>query len=183
MVIARASRACAKHCLRFSNIPKRSYSAPADNSIPANKQKYVPTSGTYPKGFIVGSAHAGVKASNTKYDDLALIASQELCSAAVVTTINTFKAAPVQVTQAIMDSSKGRHIRGVIINSGCANAVTGTGGLEDATIMAKMADDCFKSTPEAVEADEGGQTKSSTTSTLVMSTGVIGQRSVGLHVY
>lgn len=49
-----------------------------------------------------------------------------------------------------------------MVNSGCANAVTGKGGLFDASSMARTVDECFGS--------------SAPSSTLVMSTGVIGQR-------
>jgi len=142
----------------------RSYSAPAERSIPAAKQKYVPTSGTYPKGFVVGTAHAGVKASNTKYDDVALVASEEPCAAAAVFTRNLFKAAPVQVSKALLRERKSVGFRGVVINSGCANAVTGRGGNEDAEAMAEATDKAFD--PHA----------SGTSQTMVMSTGVIGQR-------
>ena len=118
----------------------RQYSAPADRSIPAAKQKYIPTTGTYPKGFLVGSAHAGVKASNTKYDDLALVTSEKPCAAAAVFTKNIFKAAPVIVSAALLYERKNAGFRGVVVNSGCANAVTGTGGKEDAIAMASAAD-------------------------------------------
>ncbi|KAM0719140.1 hypothetical protein Q7P37_005045 [Cladosporium fusiforme] len=142
----------------------RQYSAPADRSIPPAKQKYIPTSGTYPKGFLVGSAHAGVKASNTKYDDLALVTSEEPCNAAAVFTQNIFKAAPVTVSRKMLYDRKGQGFRGVVINSGCANAVTGTGGMEDAMAMARATDKAL------------GVDASDTPSTMVMSTGVIGQR-------
>ena len=68
----------------------RHYSAPAERSIPTAKQQYVPTSGSYPKGFLAGSAHAGVKASNTKYDDVALVVSETPCTVATVVTRNIF---------------------------------------------------------------------------------------------
>jgi glutamate N-acetyltransferase/amino-acid N-acetyltransferase len=142
----------------------RQYSAPADRSIPAAKQKYIPTSGTYPKGFLVGSAHAGVKASNTKYDDLALVTSEEPCAAAAVFTQNIFKAAPVNVSKDLLYKRQSAGFRGVVVNSGCANAVTGTGGMEDAVAMASATDKALGATPGEVP------------STLVMSTGVIGQR-------
>jgi glutamate N-acetyltransferase/amino-acid N-acetyltransferase len=142
----------------------RQYSAPADRSIPAAKQKYVPTSGSYPKGFLVGSAHAGVKASNTKYDDLALVTSEEPCSAAAVFTQNVFKAAPVNVSNGFLAKRKCAGFRGVVVNSGCANAVTGTGGMEDAVAMASATDKLLGAFPDDLP------------STLVMSTGVIGQR-------
>jgi glutamate N-acetyltransferase/amino-acid N-acetyltransferase len=142
----------------------RQYSAPADRSIPAAKQKYVPTTGTYPKGFLIGSAHAGVKASNTKYDDLALVTSEEPCSAAAVFTQNVFKAAPVNVSNGFLAKRKCAGFRGVVVNSGCANAVTGTGGMEDAVAMASATDKLLGASPDDLP------------STLVMSTGVIGQR-------
>ncbi|KAK4622106.1 Arginine biosynthesis bifunctional protein ArgJ, mitochondrial [Fulvia fulva] len=151
-------------------IQVRSYSAPADRAIPAAKQKYIPVSGTYPKGFLAGSAFAGVKSSNTKYDDLALVVSEEACPAAAVFTKNIFKAAPVITSkQTFFDSKKNGHgldrFRGVVVNSGCANAVTGKLGLEHAEAMARTTDQCFgDSSPDAPP------------HTLVMSTGVIGQR-------
>jgi hypothetical protein len=141
----------------------RYYSAPVDVAIPASKRKYIPTSGTYPKGFVVSGTHVGVKASNTKFPDLALISSETLCSAAAVFTTNKFQAAPVQVSKKILNASQGQGIRSIVINSGCANAVTGKGGLEDAMNMAAKVD-------EYTGVAEAG--------TLVMSTGVIGQRYV-----
>ena len=143
----------------------RTYSAPADRTIPAAKQKYVPTTGTYPKGFLAGSSHAGVKSSNTQYDDIAMIVSETPCVAAAVFTRNLFQAAPVHASKEILGYRKSKDLRGVIINSGCANAVTGTQGEQDALTMARTADGCLG---ESLEADRP--------STLVMSTGVIGQR-------
>lgn len=57
----------------------------------------------------------------------------------------------------------GEGIRAIIINSGCANAVTGKGGLGDAINMGRGVDACLAPSPPS-------------SSTLVMSTGVIGQR-------
>lgn len=143
----------------------RQYSAPADRSVPPAKQKYVPTSGTYPKGFLAGSTHAGVKASNTKYDDLALITSEKPCNAAAVFTRNIFQAAPVRYSKSLLNTAESNSLRGVVVNSGCANAVTGSGGLEDADAMARATDKVL-----------GAPADSECSSTLVMSTGVIGQR-------
>jgi glutamate N-acetyltransferase / amino-acid N-acetyltransferase len=143
----------------------RHYSAPLENSIPAAKQKYVPTSGTYPKGFLVSGTHVGVKPSNTKFPDLAFIASEQPCSATAVFTTNKFQAAPVQVSRAMLEKRAGQGVRSIIINSGCANAVTGGGGMQDAAAMAEKASSCFS------DADDGKGNRS-----IVMSTGVIGQR-------
>jgi len=143
----------------------RNYSAPVDGSIPASKQKYVPTSGTYPKGFLVSGTHVGVKPSNKTNPDLGFLASETPCAAAAVFTKNKFQAAPVTVSRNMLKRRNNTGIRGVIINSGCANAVTGKGGLEDAEKMGAAADACFGEPQDG----KGG-------SSIVMSTGVIGQR-------
>lgn len=140
----------------------RFYSAPVDGMVPHAKQKYVPTSGTYPKGFLVSATYVGVKSKNTHLPDLALITSEKPCSAAAVFTRNKFQAAPITVSRQVLSKTKGQGIRSIIINSGCANAVTGKGGLEDATNMAAALD--------------GLQPNPTPNSSLVMSTGVIGQR-------
>ncbi|KAI1340938.1 hypothetical protein F5Y15DRAFT_378375 [Xylariaceae sp. FL0016] len=132
----------------------------ASTEIPAAKKRYVPTSGTYPKGFKVSGTIVGVKPSNTTKPDLAFITSDTPCAAAAVFTKNKFQAAPVTFSRALLQSRANAGLQGVIINSGCANAVTGRGGLEDAEAMAKEADKCLKT-------QDG---------TMVMSTGVIGQR-------
>lgn len=145
----------------------RCYSAPIAGAIPPAKLKYVPDSGTYPRGFLASGIHVGVKPTNTHYPDLALIASDTPCSAAAVFTQNKFQAAPVLVSRETIQQRNGEGIRAIIINSGCANAVTGKGGLADAHEMATSVDACFPSLES---------TSSSPHSTLVMSTGVIGQR-------
>ncbi|KAK1017079.1 glutamate N-acetyltransferase, partial [Friedmanniomyces endolithicus] len=117
-------------------IQVRSYSAPTERTIPAAKQKYVPTTGSYPKGFLVGTSHAGVKASNTSNDDITMVVSDRLCTAGGVFTKNIFKAAPVQVSRRSLKQMANVGFRGVIVNSGCANAVTGKLGFEHALIMA-----------------------------------------------
>ncbi|KAI4860542.1 arginine biosynthesis protein ArgJ [Hypoxylon rubiginosum] len=136
----------------------RYYSAPS--GIPSAKRKYVPTSGTYPRGFKVSGTIVGVKPKNTTKPDLAFITSDTPCAAAAVFTKNKFQAAPVTFSRALLQGQKNSGVRGVLINSGCANAVTGKGGLEDAEAMGREAD-------KSLGADKA---------TIVMSTGVIGQR-------
>ncbi|KAG7288768.1 hypothetical protein NEMBOFW57_005125 [Staphylotrichum longicolle] len=140
--------------------PSRAYSAPPNGSIPAAKKKYVPTQGTYPLGFRASGTIVGVKPSNKTKPDLALLTSDAPCAAAAVFTKNKFQAAPVTFSRNLLQQKSNQGVQSVIINSGCANAVTGKGGLEDAAKMAHEAD-------KAV-----GQSDS----TIVMSTGVIGQR-------
>jgi glutamate N-acetyltransferase/amino-acid N-acetyltransferase len=144
---------------------QRHYSVPANGTVPSAKQKYVPTNGTYPKGFLVSGVHVGVKPSNVVMPDLAFLASETPCAAAAVFTKNKFQAAPVTVSREMLKRRNNAGVRSVIINSGCANAVTGKGGMQDAEQMGLHADKCF----DAPSDGKGG-------STIVMSTGVIGQR-------
>src|SRR3954467_13435184 len=80
----------------------RTYAAPGEGSIPPSKKRYVPTSGTYPLGFKAGSAHVGVKPSNTRFDDGAPVASETPCSGAALFTTNKFQAAPVTVAREVL---------------------------------------------------------------------------------
>lgn len=129
-------------------------------AVPAAKAKYVPKTGTYPKGFVASGVWVGVKPGNKTKPDLAIVTSDRPCAAAGVFTKNKFQAAPVTFSRNILQKKANSGLRSVVVNSGNANAVTGTGGLEDATKMANTVD-------QRVGAED---------STLVMSTGVIGQR-------
>src|SRR5579862_6790548 len=80
----------------------RTFSAPTASTIPPSKQKYVPTTGTYPLGFLASGTHVGIKPSNTRTPDLALIASTTPCAAAAVFTQNKFQAAPVVVSREVL---------------------------------------------------------------------------------
>jgi len=157
----------------IANTQTRFYSAPAERSIPAAKLKYLRTREGFkpPKCFLAGSAFAGVKTTNTKYDDVALIVSEKPSVAAAVTTRNIFKAAPVRISRTILEKrTTGFH--GVVINSGCANAVTGEEGMKHAVQMAMTADAQFGTNSR----EEENWTAETTPRTLVMSTGVIGQK-------
>ena len=145
----------------------RLYSAPSERSIPQAKRKYVPDNGSYPKGFYAGSTHVGIKPGNTKFDDLMIIGSNKPCSAAAVFTQNKFQAAPVTVSRNILERNQGQGFHSIVVNSGCANAVTGKGGIDDAQRMVHEVDRFFN------EGEDGVKRKNSS---LVMSTGVIGQR-------
>lgn len=83
-----------------------------------------------PKGFQFAGICAGIKPSGKK--DLALLVSDRPCSAAGVFTTNRVRAAPVQACQSRLLSEE---IRGVVINSGNANACTGQQGRDDAETM------------------------------------------------
>ena len=152
----------ASRAIRTRPSSLRYYSTAIIDSVPEAKKKYVPTSGTYPQGFLCSGTHVGIRPSNTTHPDLALITSSVPCSAAAVFTKNKFQAAPVVVSRNTLSKRKAHGIRSIIVNSGCANAVTGKLGMDHATSMAATVDNTI-SPPEP-------------NSTLVMSTGVIGQR-------
>lgn len=146
----------------FNQSIKRGFSTSSLRQA-ADKSRFVPKSGAYPKGFNVGGYYSGVKKDSSQLD-LAAIVSDLPASASAVFTTNVFKAAPVQISKKILDETHGNGIRGIVINSGCANAVTGEGGLQDANTMVLTFDKAI------------GVAANSTLSSLVMSTGVIGQR-------
>jgi len=107
-----------------------------------------------PKGFRAAGISCGIKMNDK--EDLALIESEEPCVAAGFFTKNRFAAPPVELCRKHLE--KGA-IRGVVVNSGCANACTGKRGLEDAEIMAAVASKTLHCSPGEI---------------LVASTGVIG---------
>ncbi len=89
-----------------------------------------------PAGFFCGSVSCGIKDPKAPRDDTALLMSNIPCTSAATFTTNLVKAAPVQVS---MEHLKAGNIRGVILNSGNANACTGAQGLADARLMTTMA--------------------------------------------
>ena len=111
---------------------------------------------TTPTGYRAAGISAGIKASNAL--DLALIVSDRPATAAAVFTVNRAQAAPVLVSKDHLSSTRGR-ARAIIVNSGCANACTGSAGLDVAREMASATADAIGCSTEEV---------------LVASTGVIG---------
>lgn len=78
-------------------------------------------------GIKATGIHSGIK---RKRKDLALIVSDEPCNVAGTFTLNKVKAAPLLVSQELIN--KGGKVRAILINSGNANACTGDRGLNDA---------------------------------------------------
>ncbi|KAK7062906.1 Arginine biosynthesis bifunctional protein ArgJ, mitochondrial [Paramarasmius palmivorus] len=118
-------------------------------------------SASFPSGYLLTGVHAGVKKKPEVLDvGIILSTSKRPTSAAACFTKNAFKAAPVVVSEKVLAENVGK-ARAVVVNSGCANAVTGRQGMEDAWAMVKETDALLDS-PSGHE-------------TLVMSTGVIGQ--------
>ncbi len=77
------------------------------------------------KGFKAAAVEAGVRYQNRL--DLALIYSEIPTTAAAVFTTNKVKAAPVKLSEKRIKSGSAQ---AVIVNSGNANACTGTAGME-----------------------------------------------------
>ncbi len=113
---------------------------------------------TFPEGFTAGGGIAGIKA-NGQYD-LGLVFSQKPAVAAAVFTRNRFKAAPIYVSKRNLAKS-GSKARAIIVNSGCANALTGKAGLKSA---------------EKTVAEVAKQLRIPRDQVLVASTGVIGRQ-------
>jgi len=78
-----------------------------------------------PKGFAASGVRSGVR---KKRPDLALIVAEKGATAAAIFTKNRFQAAPVVLSRAALKQSGGS-VRAVVVNAGCANAVTGPEGL------------------------------------------------------
>lgn len=135
------------------------------SAAPVDKSRFVLSynPASFPKGYLCASLHAGIK-KNPQALDLGLFVSEAPTptSAAACFTRNVFKAAPVHVSRDVLLEHGGR-AKALIVNSGCANAVTGKQGMEDALAMVRSVDQLL--TP----------TTATTEQTLVVSTGVIGQ--------
>ncbi|MDD6651503.1 MAG: bifunctional glutamate N-acetyltransferase/amino-acid acetyltransferase ArgJ [Eggerthellales bacterium] len=113
---------------------------------------------TAAKGFKAGGIHAGFRKDPNRFD-LAMVEADELCTAAGVFTQNVFCAPCVTFSKSQLGSGNAGVARAVVINSGVANAATGTRGLEDAARTAQIAADVVGCAAEDV---------------LIASTGVIG---------
>ena len=81
-----------------------------------------------PKGFVASGVRAGIR---KKRPDLGLIVAPDGATAAAVFTQNRFQAAPVVLSKAALKKSGGQ-VKAVVVNAGCANAVTGKEGLDAA---------------------------------------------------
>src|SRR5215467_3484977 len=91
---------------------------------------------TAARGYRASGVSAGIKATGAP--DLALVVSDTPAAAAAVFTTNRAQAAPVLVSREHLARSGGR-ARAIAVNSGCANACTGDGGLQNAHDMAESA--------------------------------------------
>src|SRR3989338_2980538 len=96
--------------------------------------KWVSGGVTAAAGFAAAGINAGIKKS--RKPDLSLVAAQGACAAAAVFTRNRVQAAPVLVSKTRVRAGIAQ---AVLINSGCANCMTGAAGLRDARAMSRGA--------------------------------------------
>lgn len=139
------------------------------SSVPSKAHLHKPLpDNSFPAGYKLTGIHAGVKKKKELLDlGLILSTSPHPTSAAACFTRNAFKAAPVIVSNDVLARNTGR-ARALVVNSGCANAVTGKRGLEDAWAMVKH-------TTALLPPNNNAPTDENEHDALVMSTGVIGQ--------
>ncbi len=108
-------------------------------------------------GFRATGLYCGIK-PDPNLLDLAVIVSDTAATAAAVFTTNRFQSAHILYDREIL-REHSQEIRGLVINSGCANACTGDQGIQNARATAEQLEHGAQLPPHSV---------------LVMSTGVIG---------
>lgn len=85
------------------------------------------------KGFLFSAVKAGIRYTDRL--DLGLVYSETPCVTAGLFTTNQVKAAPVVIDR---ERLKGGHAQAILVNSGCANACTGTKGMEVARATSSL---------------------------------------------
>lgn len=88
-------------------------------------------------GFRAAGVHCDIRNLNNGRLDLALIVSECPCIAAGVFTQNKMAAAPVRLCRKLL--AEGDYFKGIVVNSGNANACTGDQGMQDALVMQSRA--------------------------------------------
>ena len=99
-----------------------------------------------PRGFVASGVRAGIR---KKRPDLGLIVAENGANAAAVFTQNKFQAAPVVLSKAGLKKSGGR-VKAVVVNAGCANAVTGKEGLDAAKRVREKAAEMLRCSEEEI---------------------------------
>ena len=112
---------------------------------------------TTARGFKAGGTYAGIKTYSDDKMDVGMLLSETPCAAAGVFTRSSIVSPSVTVNRETL--SGGQAIRGLVVNSGIANAGVGEQGYIDAKEMAVIAAGSLGVKPEEV---------------LVFSTGIIG---------
>ena len=98
-------------------------------------------------GVEIGTAKAGIRKADRR--DVLVLRLAEGATAAGVFTTNRFCAAPVRVCQEHLAGSAGS-VRALVVNTGCANAGTGTQGIANARRSCEALARLLGCTPEQV---------------------------------
>ena len=109
------------------------------------------------KGFSAGGVFSGIKKSGLDNKDLGMLVSDEPCEVAGVFSQNRVLSPSTALSRKRVRG--GNQVRGVVVNSGCANCCVGEQGFTDAEEMTSLAE-------SHINAHKGAM--------LVASTGVIG---------
>ncbi len=88
-----------------------------------------------PRGFVASGVRSGVR---RKRPDLALVVADGGATGAAIFTRNRFPAAPVVLSRSALRRTAGR-VRAVVVNAGCANAITGRAGVAGALRVRRRA--------------------------------------------
>ncbi|HDQ14448.1 MAG TPA: ornithine acetyltransferase, partial [Sediminispirochaeta sp.] len=96
-----------------------------------------------PKGFLAQGFHGAVKKRGL---DTAILHSTHPVSSAGMLTSNRVRAACVDWNRELL----GQDVRGILINSGNANACTGSRGQEDSLRLAQTLARCLESDPKKI---------------------------------
>lgn len=112
-----------------------------------------------PIGFRSAGISVDIKEKNSTKKDLGILISESSCVVAATFTENKVKAAPVIVCKDLL--SKNKEFKGIIVNSGNANACTGKQGIENTLNIIKHYEKRLKLPPNSL---------------LMASTGVIGSQ-------
>lgn len=112
---------------------------------------------TSPTGFTAGATFAGIKTPGEDKKDLGLLYTEKPANVAGTFTTNSIVSPSVVLTKGIVN--KGGQIKGLAVNSGCANCSVGEQGLIDAKEMASISAEKLGTKSEEI---------------VVASTGVIG---------
>ena len=99
-----------------------------------------------PAGFVASGVRSGVRKSRP---DLALVVCEKGATAAALFTRNRFPAAPVVLSRAALRRTGGT-VRAAVVNSGCANAITGREGTEAARRVRRRAAELLRCRPEEI---------------------------------
>ena len=111
------------------------------------------------EGFKAAGLEVGIKANTSGKKDMAMIYSTVPCKVAGTFTTNVVKAAPVKYDMDIVENSP--FVQAVVVNSGVANACTGTEGMDSCKALSRAAGKALNIPDNAV---------------LIGSTGVIGMQ-------